>query len=222
MSGEGHGETSQAGFSPALVCLSQRVSDCGCPLGDCREGSLGSLGARLSEIAFKIQSWELSSAALSWHQGWVVGHNKSERSRGGGAAKLCLPSWPSGPSPVSHRTQKREGQEPGPWRGWRGPAVRGAGSTGPAPAPPLPALPIGPESGDSRAEQEGNRSPSERRRRRLQAVQLQLPPLTRQFFHRQHERPARLQHVGHRVPRSEFVPGAHAGGKRGHRDPPPG
>ena len=118
----------------------------------------------------------------------------------------CLPGLSSpGVPPQSHTgTQTREGRKPFPWWGWRGPAVRGAGSTGPAPAPPLPAPPIGPESGDSRAEQEGNRSPSERASERAAAsspgraaTATAARPLV---LHRQHERPARLQHVSHRVP----------------------
>lgn len=53
----------------------------------------------------------------------------------------------------------------------------GRGRVGPAPAARLSTPPIGPESGDSRAEQEGNRSRA--RRPRLQALQLLPPPPVR-------------------------------------------
>lgn len=60
------------------------------------------------------------------------------------------------------------------------------------------------------------------RQQRLPAVQLQPPPLLRQSVRPQHERPASLQYVGHRITRSECLPGAPSGGERGRREPPPG
>lgn len=73
-----------------------------------------------------------------------------------GRAETGGPAWDAGP----RRAQSPSG------RGGPHPPRRcaGRGRAGPAPAARLSAPPIGPESGDSRAEQEGNRSRTRRPR----------------------------------------------------------
>lgn len=93
-------------------------------------------------------------------------------------AKPCVPAIRAHSS-HSLGTGVRSGVGGAVGRGWAPvlrareegvPAVRGAGSRRPRPSRESAEPPIGPGSGDSRAEQEGNRSRA-RRRRCLQAVQ---------------------------------------------------
>lgn len=84
----------------------------------------------------------------------------------------------------------------------------GRGSAGPPRPRPCPRRSLVPRAvtrGLSRKET------APERQQRLRAVQLQPPPLLRQSVLPQHERPASLQYVGHRVTRSECLPGAHSG-----------
>lgn len=203
--------------APGAVCAC-------CGRGASREAKLPSGGTSGLKTAqdFKARS----GAAPSCNRRWAVSWVQQTRARLKGRPlpnPHPRPPWPflpSARSPASHCQPQLGGLKraalrgtgvlgaPGPQGGWEG-ARRcvGRGRAGPAPAARLSVPPIGPESYDSRAEQEGNRSRA--RRPRLQAVQL-LPPLPRlpvgPSAHPQHERPARLQHVGHRLPRSECAP----------------
>uniref|UniRef100_A0A9L0J9F8 SH3 domain-binding glutamic acid-rich-like protein 3 n=1 Tax=Equus asinus TaxID=9793 RepID=A0A9L0J9F8_EQUAS len=190
------GENLLSGAVPVLVCL----LSCGVSHVWVSPEGVGRGSVERGSLAWELQVWKQHKpskpSCATCSRGSEVGSGVQQtRAR---LRSRLLPNLRPCPPGLSRHGVSRQPQTVSPRSGegrrgryceglgsWARPAPEreggrrraGRGRSSHAPAARLPAPPIGPESSDSRAEQEGNRSRA--RRRRLQAVQLPLPPPVR-------------------------------------------